>query len=181
MFALVFFKQTVEFNCLFQKERGKTASLARILSPNPMRRPLPYLLIQSFFYAALPLSRIAHMYCTVYCYHARCSEKSKVTLKIILRNLTILLNLFAARDTLPFRKKRAVSSTRRGRKPQTAVHSLYTPCTVYTVYNEDEASLVHCDPSWVPSYQRVSNKHFSNPLFWRKEEDKNCLKWQISY
>ena len=33
-----------------QKDRGKTASAARILSPNPTRRPLPCLLIQSFFY-----------------------------------------------------------------------------------------------------------------------------------
>ena len=30
--------------------RGITASAARILSPNPKRRPLPCLLIQSFFY-----------------------------------------------------------------------------------------------------------------------------------
>ena len=49
-FALVFLKQTVEFNHLLQKDRGKTASAARILSPNPTRRPLPCLLIQSFFY-----------------------------------------------------------------------------------------------------------------------------------
>ena len=39
----------VEFNCLFQKDQGKTASAARILSANPMRRPLPCLLIQSLF------------------------------------------------------------------------------------------------------------------------------------
>ena len=37
-------------NHLFQKDRGKTASAARILSPNPTRRPLPCLLIKSFFY-----------------------------------------------------------------------------------------------------------------------------------
>ena len=70
-FASVFLKQTVELNRLFQKDRiktaiaargmveldrlfqkdqGKTASAARILSPNPMRRPLPCLLIKSFFY-----------------------------------------------------------------------------------------------------------------------------------
>ena len=49
-FALVFFKQTIEFNHLFHKDRGKTASAARILSPNVTRRPLPCLLIQSFFY-----------------------------------------------------------------------------------------------------------------------------------
>ena len=40
-------------NCLFQKDRGKTTSAARILSPNPTRRPLPCLLIQSFFYMLL--------------------------------------------------------------------------------------------------------------------------------
>ena len=40
----------VELNRLFQKDRGKTANVARILSPNPIRRPLPCLLIQSFFY-----------------------------------------------------------------------------------------------------------------------------------
>ena len=39
---------TVELNCLFKKDRGKTA--ARILSPNPTQRPLPCLIIQSFFY-----------------------------------------------------------------------------------------------------------------------------------
>ena len=44
-------KVTVELNRLFQKDRGNTASAARILSPNPTRRPLPCLLIQSFFYA----------------------------------------------------------------------------------------------------------------------------------
>ena len=42
---------TVEFNHLFPILRGKTASTARILSPNPMRQTLPCLLIQSFFYA----------------------------------------------------------------------------------------------------------------------------------
>ena len=42
---------TVELNRLFQKDQGKTANVARILSPNPTRRPLPCLLIQSFFYA----------------------------------------------------------------------------------------------------------------------------------
>ena len=41
---------TVELNRLSQKDRGRTASAARILSPNPTRRPLPCLLIQSFFY-----------------------------------------------------------------------------------------------------------------------------------
>ena len=50
----VFLKQTVEFNRLFnhlfQKDQGKTASAARILSPNPTLRPLPCLLIKSFFY-----------------------------------------------------------------------------------------------------------------------------------
>ena len=40
----------VELNCLFQKDQGKTASAARILSPNPTQRPLPCLLIKSFFY-----------------------------------------------------------------------------------------------------------------------------------
>ena len=40
-FASIFLKQKVEFNCLFQKDRGKTASVARNLSPSPMRRPLP--------------------------------------------------------------------------------------------------------------------------------------------
>ena len=39
-----------ELNRLFQKDRGKTASAARILSPNPTGRPLPCLLIESFFY-----------------------------------------------------------------------------------------------------------------------------------
>ena len=52
-FALVFLKQIVEFNHLIQKDGGKAASTARILSPNPTRRPLPCLLIKSFFYAAL--------------------------------------------------------------------------------------------------------------------------------
>ena len=42
---------TVELNHLFQIDRGKTASLARILSPNLIQRPLPCLLIKSFFYA----------------------------------------------------------------------------------------------------------------------------------
>ena len=41
---------TVELDCLFQIYRGKSASAARILSPNPIRRPLPCLLIKSFFY-----------------------------------------------------------------------------------------------------------------------------------
>ena len=41
---------TVELNRLFPKDRGKTASAARILSPNPARRPLPCLPIQSFFH-----------------------------------------------------------------------------------------------------------------------------------
>ena len=41
---------TVEFSRLFQKDRGKTTSAARIRSPNPTRRPLPCLLIKSFFY-----------------------------------------------------------------------------------------------------------------------------------
>ena len=52
--ASVFLKQRAELNSLFQKERGKTASAARILSLNPTRRPLPCLLIQSFFYASVP-------------------------------------------------------------------------------------------------------------------------------
>ena len=43
-------QQMVEFNHLFQNDQGKTASAARILSPNPMRQPLPCLLIQSLFY-----------------------------------------------------------------------------------------------------------------------------------
>ena len=47
-------KQMVELNRLFKKDWGKTASAARILSPNPTRRPLPCLLIQSFFYAQCP-------------------------------------------------------------------------------------------------------------------------------
>ena len=46
-------KVTVELNRLFQKDRGNTASAARILSPNPMRRPLPCLLSQSLLYASL--------------------------------------------------------------------------------------------------------------------------------
>ena len=37
-------------NRLFQKDRDKTASAARILSPNPKRQPLPCLLNKSFFY-----------------------------------------------------------------------------------------------------------------------------------
>ena len=41
----------IELNLLFQKDRGKTASAAKILSQNPMRRPLPCILIKSFFYA----------------------------------------------------------------------------------------------------------------------------------
>ena len=49
-FAWVFLKQMVEFNHLFQKDQGKTASMPRILSSNPTRRPLPCLLIQFFFY-----------------------------------------------------------------------------------------------------------------------------------
>ena len=40
----------VELNRLFQKDRGKTASVARIQSPNPTQQPLHCLLIQSFFY-----------------------------------------------------------------------------------------------------------------------------------
>ena len=40
---------TVEFNRLFQKDRDKTASVAMILSLNPMQRPLPCLLIQSSY------------------------------------------------------------------------------------------------------------------------------------
>ena len=39
-----------EHNCFFQKDQGKTASGARILSPYPTQRPLPCLLIKSFFY-----------------------------------------------------------------------------------------------------------------------------------
>ena len=45
-------RRTVELNRLIQKDRVKTACAARMLSPNPMRRPLPCLLIQSFFYGA---------------------------------------------------------------------------------------------------------------------------------
>ena len=51
-FASFFFKQavgkksrargTVELNRLYQKDRGKTDSAARILSPNPTGRPLPF-------------------------------------------------------------------------------------------------------------------------------------------
>ena len=52
-FYSVFLKQTVEFNCLLQKDRGKTASAAKILSPHPMLGPLPSLLIKSFFYGSL--------------------------------------------------------------------------------------------------------------------------------
>ena len=44
------FDTTWWINRLFQIDWGKTASAARILSPNLTRRPLPYLLIQSFFY-----------------------------------------------------------------------------------------------------------------------------------
>ena len=44
-FASVFLKQTVQFNRFFQKDRGITASSARILSPNPTRRLLPCLLL----------------------------------------------------------------------------------------------------------------------------------------
>ena len=51
-FELVFLKQMVELNRLFQKGRGKTASRARIQSPNPTRRPLPYLPIQTIFYGS---------------------------------------------------------------------------------------------------------------------------------
>ena len=40
----------VELKRLFQIDQGKTASAARILSPNPTRLPLPCLLSQSFFY-----------------------------------------------------------------------------------------------------------------------------------
>ena len=40
----------VELNRLIQKDRGKTAGAARILSLNPTRRPSPCLLIKSFFY-----------------------------------------------------------------------------------------------------------------------------------
>ena len=54
-FASVFLKQTDEFNHLFQKDWGKTTSVARILSPNLTRRPSPCLLIQSFFYAFIRL------------------------------------------------------------------------------------------------------------------------------
>ena len=50
----VFLKQTDEFNHLFQKDPDKTASAARILSPNPMWRPSPCLLNKSFFYALKP-------------------------------------------------------------------------------------------------------------------------------
>ena len=35
---------------MFQIDRGKTGSAARILSPKQTRRPLPCLLIKSFFY-----------------------------------------------------------------------------------------------------------------------------------
>ena len=55
---------TVELHCLFQKDQGKTASGARILSPNPMQRPLPCLLTQSFFYASfLYLSPASAAWC----------------------------------------------------------------------------------------------------------------------
>ena len=40
----------VELNRLFQIDRGKIATAARIEPPKQTRRPLPYLLIQSFFY-----------------------------------------------------------------------------------------------------------------------------------
>ena len=48
----------VELNPLFQKDRGKKASAARILSPNQMRRPLPCLLIKSFFYGSNPAASL---------------------------------------------------------------------------------------------------------------------------
>ena len=49
-FSSVFLIQMIEYNHLFQKDRGKTASAARNLSPDPTRRPLPCLLNQYFFY-----------------------------------------------------------------------------------------------------------------------------------
>ena len=42
-------KQLAQKGGLFQKDQGKTAGVARILSPNPTWRPLPRLLNQSFF------------------------------------------------------------------------------------------------------------------------------------
>ena len=67
-FASAFLKQRVEFNrppchascfaSVFLKKndrvQNKTASAARILSPNPTQRPLPCLLNQAFFYVYGP-------------------------------------------------------------------------------------------------------------------------------
>ena len=62
-------RRTVELNRLFQKDRGKTASAAKILSPNPTRRPLPCLLIQSFFndyYCTRIGAFLLHLYCKIW-------------------------------------------------------------------------------------------------------------------
>ena len=55
-FVWVFLKQMVELIRLFKKYRGKTASAARILSPNLTRQPSPCLLNKSFFYVAYILT-----------------------------------------------------------------------------------------------------------------------------
>ena len=59
-FTLVYLKQTVEFNSppcrancftlVFLKQTVEFNRVARLLSPNPTRRPLPCLLIKYFFY-----------------------------------------------------------------------------------------------------------------------------------
>ena len=65
-FASVFLKQALELNRLFKKDRGKTASAARILSPNPTWQPLPCLLIKSFFYGENTVCCGGAWYCAVY-------------------------------------------------------------------------------------------------------------------
>ena len=61
-FDWVFFKQMVELIRLFKKDLGKTACAARILFPNPRRRPSPCLLNKSFFNGRHKQEGLKHSY-----------------------------------------------------------------------------------------------------------------------
>ena len=76
---------TVELNGLFQKERSKTASAPKFLSLNPTRRPLPGLLIQSFFNA----SSLTHLaLTTLNKYYQPLSNPHTLLIPIIIYNLS---------------------------------------------------------------------------------------------
>ena len=82
--------QNPEFNHLFKKDRGKTASAARVLSPNPKRQPLPCLLIKSFFYGF-------HLYC--------CSKFHKNICQTCSTQSRTMITLKSCERTVLYRRK----------------------------------------------------------------------------